>query len=317
MYKKITRKRTATDRSSAMVTENHSEKSGVSLKRLIIKGSIFFVIIVSSLSCTQRKVETPNDFANNIFEAIKTNDPNKIKWLNEKDFKELNFSEEEKQYLQINIPEAKKQLKEIKTEWEDAGFDFSSYSIDNVNYEKEWDEEINHNVISGQITVTSNNKTFDICFKDVIEMNDFVWKYVHICGFEYLSKVKLIQDEDFEEFIFSLSKCFMDGKRSEIEKIILKDEINEMVLYDETMNPLDYLEKIDGEKFAAAIATFSYDVIDNNYSSFQLVYLQHTFVLDIDLMQKGKTLILRSKDKNVLSGVYFSYKNKWYIWAID
>ena len=128
---------------------------------------------------------------------------------------------------------------------------------------------------------------------------------------------QLVQNGNFEDFIFSLSQCFMEGKKSEIEKIILKDDIKEMVLYDESMNPLNYLEKINGEKFADAIATFDYEVIDNDYSSFHLVYLQHVFVLDIDVMHKGKALILKSKDENVLSGVYFSYKNKWYIWKID
>ena len=130
--------------------------------------------------------------------------------------------------------------------------------------------------------------------------------------------VRLNQEGTFNEFFLSLATCYSHGLANEIDKIILVNSDGKKVIADESMIPSEFIE--DYQKvFLSSVKKHDYEADEMNYALLLEWGLIDDFGLDEDEIMNNSIVYEAPGGENsekVLSGWYYKYKGKWYLWSL-
>lgn len=130
--------------------------------------------------------------------------------------------------------------------------------------------------------------------------------------------VRLNQEGTFNEFFLSLATCYSHGLAKEIDKIILVNDDGKKVIADESMIPSEFIE--DYQKvFLSSVKKHDYEADEMNYALLLAWGLIDEFGLDEDEIMNNSIVYEVPGGENsekVLSGWYYKYKGKWYLWSL-
>jgi len=130
--------------------------------------------------------------------------------------------------------------------------------------------------------------------------------------------VRLNQEGTFNEFFLSLATCYSHGLATEIDKIILVNSDGKKVIADESMIPSDYIEPYK-DVFLTSVKKQDYEADEMNYALLLAWGLIDEFGLDEDEIMNNSIVYEVPGGENsekVLSGWYYKYKGKWYLWSL-
>lgn len=130
--------------------------------------------------------------------------------------------------------------------------------------------------------------------------------------------VRLNQEGTFNEFFLSLATCYSHGLAKEIDKIILVNDDGKKVIADESMIPSDYIEPYK-DIFLTSVKKQDYEADEMNYALLLAWGLIDEFGLDEDEIMNNSIVYEVPGGENsekVLSGWYYKYKGKWYLWSL-
>lgn len=130
--------------------------------------------------------------------------------------------------------------------------------------------------------------------------------------------VRLNQEGTFNEFFLSLATCYSHGLANEIDKIILVNSDGKKVIADESMIPSDYIEPYK-DIFLTSVKKQDYEADEMNYALLLTWGLIDEFGLDEDEIMNNSIVYEVPGGENsekVLSGWYYKYKGKWYLWSL-
>ena len=130
--------------------------------------------------------------------------------------------------------------------------------------------------------------------------------------------VRLNQEGTFNDFFLSLATCYSHGLANEIDKIILVNSDGKKVIADESMIPSEFIE--DYQKvFLSSVKKHDYEADEMNYALLLEWGLIDDFGLDEDEIMNNSIVYEVPGGENsekVLSGWYYKYKGKWYLWSL-
>jgi hypothetical protein len=308
-------------------------KKVIDAKNCLKMVTMIIATIIVNPACVQLHSSSEEyKAAKSILATVASGDVEKFNWLNLDDIRSLHacgFRDE----LEELVKDKKKNILPVLRNWrhegKEAGIDWSDYAVDKVEYETGYDESLGVKVAYGNIFITGNNKQFKIYFERGIIGDNGKWKFIDLQDFEQIENtsgqvtkgnVKLIQDKDFDTFILSLADCYAAKDKHEIEKIVLFDNNRKKVIKLGYYTPLEYIDikdlftdKTFGEDFREAVKSHNYT--SEEQRSAQLLEWFEEYALNEDELFNN-SIVYEFKCTGGLSGIYFSYKGKWYLWQI-
>lgn len=307
----------------------------ISLRRLFCS----LLVILLFVSCASDTLLIPEEqAATQILEAIASADASKFDWITQDEALDLGIPEEEfenEESLFYFLGRRDNFLKmatatflELKMEAEKIGIDWSDYYLDRVEYKKEGKKSNGTDRISGRIFIMSGGQRYAMEFKDVLITKDGKWKFLLLSSLfervygdgsysQDMPMPELKQDGDFEEFITSLAECFKAGAAEEVDKIILEDEVGTKVVAHESMIPSLFIDHMQ-HSFIEAVRNHTLEYDEKNYALLIDWGFTDKFKLDEEEIW-NKSLVYEvksSEEMDVLSGIYYTYKGKWYLWQM-
>lgn len=130
--------------------------------------------------------------------------------------------------------------------------------------------------------------------------------------------VHLNQEGTFNEFFLSLATCYSHGLANEIDKIVLVNDDGKKVIADESMIPSDFIDQYQ-DVFLSSVKNNDYEANEMNYALLLEWGLIENFGLDEDEIFNHSIVYEVPGGENsekVLSGWYYKYKGKWYLWSL-
>lgn len=210
-------------------------------------------------------------------------------------------------------------MSELHSACHEKGLDWSDYDVESVTINLDDFDYINQTSISvynGMAKIKSQDQSFYLLFKDLC-IADNEGRYLTVTGFE--PATHLDQTGSFEEFFKSLALCFAQELPEEIDKIVLVNDEGKKVIEDESMVPSEYIDSFK-QVFLSAVQNEGYEADEANYALAVAWGLADDYGLDEDEIMNNCIVYEVPGGLNgekVLSGWYYKYKGKWYLWSMN
>lgn len=212
--------------------------------------------------------------------------------------------------------ELAKAMKQFNEEGKEIGLDWKEFAVDSVAYEIK--ESDNEKTYYGDVIISSGGQKFVMNFKNLYIHNGIG---CYVDGVEFSigdngdNSYTLDQEGTFDDFFLSLATCYAKGLTNEIDKIVLVDGNGMKVIAHETMIPSNF----SFDSFLPSVQNHNYvaEEVDNEILDYWK--LAETYSLDKSELKKSKVFEVAggNEGSGVMSGFYYTYKGKWYLWHMN
>lgn len=200
----------------------------------------------------------------------------------------------------------------------EVGINWNEYTLDSVSYETNVDDN-NEKTYYGDAIITCGSQKFVMKFKNLFIHNG---EGCYVDGIDFAksgdddSSITLNQEGTFEEFLLSLATCYSKGLAKEVDKIVMVDKNGLKIIGHETMIPSNFIDSFE-ETFLPSVKNHNYVAEKRSNDCFeQWGFFENTSLDKNELMKNSEIYEVLGGDEGtgVMSGLYYSYKGKWYLW---